>query len=50
MTKLTQSQMRRLCVSENIAHAAAAAAVAAQDFSDEYQIIQIKDLEASLAS
>jgi hypothetical protein len=30
--------------------AAAAAAVAAQDFSDEYQIIQIKDLEASLAS
>jgi hypothetical protein len=28
----------------------AAAAAAAQDFSDEYQIIQIKDLETSLAS
>jgi len=30
--------------------AAAAAAAAAQDFSDEYRIIQVKDLEANLAA
>ncbi len=30
--------------------AAAAAAAAARDFSDEYQIIQVKDLEANLAA